>query len=132
MKNWPEICSNVSKLDGKVGAGIHSTCLAISLPDYCSVFQVEKCAIHEAINCFKTGLDVCVLSDSSQAALRALDSPRITSRSVPTVRISLEEITTQMNTCLCRNIPGNCKADELAGGSTLCLHNDFGILMGTL
>ena len=55
----------------------------------------------------------------SQAALRALDSPHITSRSVLTCRISLDEIATQMNICLCwvpghSDIAGNCKDDELA------------------
>ena len=56
-----------SKIDGRVGAGIHSTCLtinkAISLPDCCSVFQAEICAIYEAINWLErqSVADVCIL-----------------------------------------------------------------------
>ena len=124
-----------------VGAGIHSTCLAIKkaicLPDHCSVFQAEICAIHVDINWLKTNRqsvsDVCILSDS-QTDLRVLDSPHITSRSVLTYRISLDEIATQMNICLGwvpghRDIPG--KADELARDGTTTelqsLHNDYGI-----
>ena len=58
--------------------------------------------------------------------------------SVLTCRISLEEISTQKNICLCRvpchwDIPGNCKADELAREGTTTelqsLHNDYGIPM---
>ena len=80
------------------------------------------------------------MSDS-QAALRALDSPHITSRSVLTCRISLDEIATEMIICLCwvpghRDIPGNCKADELAMEGTTTelqsLHNDYGIPITTL
>ena len=78
LQKWPEIYTDRSKLDGRVGAGVHSTCLAIKkeirLPDHCSVFLAEICAIHEAINWLKTNkqsvIDVCILSDS-QAALLA-------------------------------------------------------------
>ena len=49
LQKWPEIYTDGSKLDGRVGAGVHSTCLAIKkairLPDHCSVFQAEICAI---------------------------------------------------------------------------------------
>ena len=92
-----------SKLDSKVGTGVYSTCLpinkAIRLPDHCSVFQTEICALYASINWFETNRqsvpDVCMLSDS-QAALRPLDSDHIMSRSVLTYRISLKQIATQM------------------------------------
>ena len=81
------------------------------------------------------------MSDSL-AALGALDSPHIRSRSVFTCRISLDEIATQMNIWLSwvpghRLIPGNCKADELAREGTTTtelqsLHNDYGIPIATL
>ena len=70
-----------------------------------------------------------------------IDSPHITSKSVLTYRISLEEIATQINICLCwvpgyRDISGNCKADELAREGTTTelqsLHNDYGIPIATL
>ena len=58
LQRWPEIYTDGSKFDGRVGAGIHSTCLAINkaipLPDHCSVFQAEICAIYEAINWLET------------------------------------------------------------------------------
>ena len=54
LQKWPEIYTDGSRLDGRVGAGIYSTCLttkkAIQFPDHCSVFQAEICAIHEVIN----------------------------------------------------------------------------------
>ena len=60
--------------------------------------------------------------------LRALDSPHITSRSVLTCRISLDAGH--------RDIPGNCKADELAREGTTTelqsLHNDYDIPIATL
>ena len=80
------------------------------------------------------------MSDS-QAALQALDSAHIKSRSVHTCRISLEEIATQINICLCwlpdhRDIPENCKANELAREGTTTklksLHNDYGIPIARL
>ena len=45
-----------SKLDGRVGAGIHLTCLAINKAIRFSdhVFLAEICAIHEAINWLET------------------------------------------------------------------------------
>ena len=73
--------------------------------------------------------DVCILSDS-QAALRAQDSPHITSRSVLTCHISIEDIATQMNIC---QVTGTFQADEFArqGNTTelQTLHNDYGILI---
>ena len=83
---------------------------------YKAIHLSDHWSIHEAINWLETYKqsvsNVCILS-GSQAAL--LDSPHITSRSVLTCHISLEEIATQMNICLCwvpgyRDIPENCKA----------------------
>ena len=142
MQKWPEIYTDGSKLDGRAGAAVHSTCLAlktpIRLPDHCSVFQAEICAIHVAINGLKTNgqsvSDVCILSDS-QAALRALDSPHITSRSVITCRISLDEIATQMNICLCW-VSGTFQATvrlmSLQARVLLQNFNDYGIPIATL
>ena len=52
LQKCPKIYIDGWKLDGRVGVGIHSTCLAIKkairLPEHCSVFQAEMCAIHEA------------------------------------------------------------------------------------
>ena len=80
MQKLPEIYTDESKLDGRVGAGIHSTCLAINkairLPDHCSVFQAEICAMHEAINWLeinRQSVSVFGILSDSQAALRALD-----------------------------------------------------------
>ena len=78
-----------------------------------------------------------------QAALRALDSPHITSRPVLICRIFLEDIAMQRNLCICsyamvpgcRDIPANCKADELAReGTTTELQSlhDYGIPIATL
>ena len=54
MQKWPERSILIAKLDGRVGARIHSTCLAINkticLPDYCTVFKAEICPIREAIS----------------------------------------------------------------------------------
>lgn len=69
-----------------------------------------------------SNLDICILSDS-QAALQALDSIEINSRTMNSCRKSLYEMADQLEHSLCwvsghRDIPGNCRADELAREGT--------------
>ena len=64
LQNWPEIYTDGSKLNGRIGAGIHSTCLAINrairLPDHCSISK-RKYAL--SMQLMKLS-DVCISSDS--------------------------------------------------------------------
>ena len=145
MQKWSEIYTDGSKLDGRFGAGIHSTCLRQFASLMTAAFSKRKYALSIKLSIGLKLTDnlsqMFVFWSDSQAALRALDSPHISSKSVLTYRKSLENITTQMSICLSwdpghRDIAGNCKADELAReGSTTelqSLHNDYSILIATL
>ena len=120
-----------SKTDHGVGSGIYSEQLNLSLsyrlPIQCSVFQAEVMAIKEALSWLKENIisckDIRIFSDS-QASLKSLASVSTNSRTVHDCQSSLKEMTEQFNIHLIwvpghRDIPGNCKADELAKNGTL-------------
>lgn len=120
------IYTDGSKMEGGVGGGVFSEELGISLsfrlPDHCSVFQAEVVAIQEAMQWLRinaiSSTNIVLLSDS-QAALKSLECVQTTSRTLLSCHQSLMEIGGQHNLHLCwvpghRDIPGNCKADELA------------------
>lgn len=131
-RNGISIYTDGSKLDEQVGGGFHSEELGASisfrLPDHCSVFQAEIIAIREGLLALKenvlTTREINIYSDS-QAALKSLQSPKITSKTVKTCIDVLIELSTYFTINLLwvpghRDIEGNCKADELARlGTTL-------------
>ena len=121
-----------SKLGDRVGLGVFSGELGLSiarrLPDHCSVFQAEILAIRAAVDWLRynvlTKVGVNIYSDS-QAAIKSLSNVFLTSRSALDCRRSLNEMAEQFKIHLIwmpghRDIPGNCRADELARlGTTL-------------
>ena len=130
-----------SKTKDGVGAGVFSDRLNLKLsfrlPNHCSVFQAEIMAIKEALSWLKKNVisarDIRIFSDS-QAAIKSLESTSINSLVALDCRSSLVEMAEQFNIHLCwvpghRDIPGNCKADELAKeGTTLPILPDNGTL----
>ena len=90
-------------------------------------------AIKEALSWLKCNVlsvrDITILTDS-QAAIKSLESCSFTSKAALNCRLSLMEMTEQFNIHLCwvpghRDIPGNCRADELARqGTTLRILSD--------
>ena len=127
-----------SKLNGKVGFGIHckelNLDIAHRLPDTCSVYQAEVMAIREVAIWLSrnvvTNIGVIIYTDS-QAAIRSLEATSLNSQTALDCRRSLNEMAQQFNIHLIwvpghRDIPGNCKADELARmGTTLQILDEF-------
>lgn len=119
-------------MDNQVGLGVYSEDLglemALRLPDYCSVYQAEILAIAEVAKWLRcnvlTKVGINIFSDS-QAAIKSLESVFLNSTSALNCRKSLNEMAQQFDIHLIwvpghRDIPGNCRADELARlGSTL-------------
>ncbi|XP_036341061.1 uncharacterized protein LOC118750446 [Rhagoletis pomonella] len=125
------IYTDGSKLDLKVGSGIYSQELSLSLsfrlPDYCSVFQAEVTAIYEAARWLidsPTNLHAVTIFSDSQAAIQALNCDKSSSKIVMECRRTLNELARSHFTRVVwvpghREIPGNCVADELARKGTL-------------
>ena len=121
-----------SKSDYRVGFGVYSKDLGLSiarrLPDHCSVYQAEMMAIKEVAEWLRhnilTKIGINIFSDS-QAAIKSLESIFLNSKTALSCRKSLNEMAEQFKIHLIwvpghRDIPGNCKADELARlGTTL-------------
>ena len=84
-----KIYTDGSKIDDRVGLGVHSQELHINiskrLPNFCSVLQAEVRAIHEAariIQCSSISMEnICVFTDS-QAAIRSLRSKSGNSKTI--------------------------------------------------
>lgn len=141
-REWNSISSKIrgsiwytdgSKTDEGTGAGIFSETenvgLSFSLGTYTTVFQAEMYAILQcvAMNNLRAyeNRRINILTDS-QASLKALMSPKVTSRLVWECRQELEELAERNSVTLFwvpghTGIDGNEKADELArnGSSTL-------------
>lgn len=121
-----------SKLHEQVGFGVYSEELGLSLarrlPDHCSVYQAEMLAIKEVadwLSCNVLSTTAVNIYSDSQAAVKSLKSMFLKTRSALNCRTSLNEMAKQFDIRLIwvpghRDIPGNCKADELARlGTTL-------------
>lgn len=121
-----------SKMHDRVGFGVFSQelgiRLAFRLPDHCSVYQAEVLAIKEVAdwlgrNVLSTNA-VNIFSDS-QAAVKSMGSMFLNTITAQNCRASLNEMAKQFKIRLIwvpghRDIPGNCRADELARlGTTL-------------
>jgi len=124
------IFTDGSKLDCKVGGGIYLRELnmrkSFRLPDYCSVYQAEVAAIHEALTILKTDMisidNINIFSDS-QAAIKSLGSTSFNSKIAIECRRSLDEMAEQFNINLIwvpghTDVEGNCIADDLAREGT--------------
>ncbi|XP_055836606.1 uncharacterized protein LOC129905204 [Episyrphus balteatus] len=113
------------------GSGIFSEkqnlSLFFRLPDQCRVFQAEILAIKEVLSWLRENVisntDIRIFSDS-QAAIKSLASVSTNSIMVLDCQTSLREMSEQFNIHLVwvpghRDIPGNCRADELAKLGTI-------------
>ncbi|KAL7723800.1 hypothetical protein ACLKA6_008701 [Drosophila palustris] len=119
-----------SKLNNKVGGGVHSPILGIDhsfrLPDHCSVFQAEILAINESLKLLQrsnTAYGRINIYSDSQAAIKSIAATTTKSTSVSNCRRSLHEMAEFFDICLIwvpghKDIPGNCIADELARRGT--------------
>ncbi|KAM8708087.1 hypothetical protein ACLKA7_015114 [Drosophila subpalustris] len=119
-----------SKLNNKVGGGVHSPILGIDhsfrLPDHCSVFQAEILAINESLKLLQrsnTAYGRINIYSDSQAAIKSIAATTTKSTSVSNCRRSLHEMAEFFDICLIwvpghEDIPGNCIADELARRGT--------------
>lgn len=115
-----------SKIGNSTGAGIYCPALdvaqSVALGRYPTVFQAEVLAIQQAFhNCIECGLqdqNIVVCSDS-QAALRAIQNPVVSSKVVAECKDLLLRVQAKNNVKLMW-VPGHCgvagneKADELA------------------
>ncbi|OFC59623.1 hypothetical protein BBW68_14995 [Candidatus Erwinia dacicola] len=131
------IYTDGSKLDHRVGGGVFcatlNTNIAFRLPDHCSVFQAEITAIKESLvvltKSVLTTRSIYIYTDS-QAALKSLKSPMVSSKLVKECLDLLEDLTSYFTINLQwvpghSDIPGNCEADELARiGTTLQLTSE--------
>ena len=131
-RQYIDFYTDGSKLNNQVGLGVFSKDLNLNiarrLPDHCSVFQAEILAIKEVAEWLRynvlTKVGINIFCDS-QAAIKSLDSVFLNSTSALSCRRSLNEMAQQFDIHRIwvpghRNIPGNCKADELARlGTTL-------------
>ncbi|KAM8718552.1 hypothetical protein ACLKA7_001717 [Drosophila subpalustris] len=119
-----------SKLNNKVGGGVHSPILGIDhsfrLPDHCSVFQAEMLAINESLKLLQrsnTAYGRINIYSDSQAAIKSIAATTTKSTSVSNCRRSLHEMAELFDICLIwvpehKDIPGNCIADKLARRGT--------------
>ena len=133
-----QIYTDDSKLERAVGIGIYSKLIGIfksmRLPDHCSVFQAEIRAEVKIIvdkNVHKRR--ITILSDS-QAAIKALDSSVIKFKTMYDCAKYLNEMANRYEVCITwalghRDIPGNCRANDLARRDmTIELSDEFSIL----
>lgn len=131
-----DICfTDGSLADGTSGAGVYRlnprSELSFPLGEYTTVFQAEVYAILQSIWLLKrepSGVQqICICSDS-QAALKALTSYRVDSSLVWLCLEELTSLSTHKSVALIwvpghSGIPGNDKADELAGvGASQSFH----------
>ena len=120
-----------SKLDGRTGSGIaiyrgkdEIKADWLRLPDGCTVFQAEVAAIAKAATeiaiLAKDGVKYVKIFVDSQAALLAVDNPRVTSNIVATAVRNLNKLANMVRSITLVWIPahkgfvGNERADELA------------------
>ena len=119
-----------SKLEGRVGGGVFCPELDLNisfrLPDYCSVFQAELAAVSEVpkwlMRNITTSTTINIFTDS-QAAIKSLNSMTIRSKTVRDCLTALTEVANYFQIKIAwvpghSDIPGNCKADELARAGT--------------
>ncbi|KAL7735484.1 hypothetical protein ACLKA6_010520 [Drosophila palustris] len=96
-----------SKLNNKVGGGVHSPILGIDhsfrLPDHCSVFQAEILAINESLKLLQrsnTAYGRINIYSDSQAAIKSIAATTTKSTSVSNCRRSLHEMAEFFDICL--------------------------------
>ena len=114
-----------SKMDGKAGAGVHfadqnTADMSLPLGHHATVFQAEVHAIAECAqqlqHCHDSSITIC---SDSQAALKALQSPKVSSLVVRNCKQELARITESNKVSLVwvpghSGIEGNEIADQLA------------------
>ena len=125
-RNTTTVFTDGSKSSSGTGVGIYFSGLiedkSISLSSEATVFQAEIHAIRQSIICLKTleptDERIYICSDS-QAALRALNTPRVESKQIWDCVQALNDLASDRSVTLAwvpghSGIPGNEKADQLA------------------